>query len=99
MIEHRDGRYYDHANAHIDLSNSQLPEGNPAQIVASMVYSTARFATWVWAASSHSVEELEANRARGLELYLAENRRQFEAHFDDHLRNFEQMKAGQTNAG
>lgn len=42
-----DPTFYDRADAHIHLSNSQMSEINPGKVSASMMYATARFNAYV----------------------------------------------------
>lgn len=99
MIEHRDGRYYQHANAHIQLSNEQLKEAIPGQVLSAMIHATSRFCTWAWASASASAEDYESRKQQALNGYLEECRRQFEDHFNDHARNFDRLTGRKNNAG
>ena len=42
-----DPKFYDRADAHINLSNDQLKDINPGKVSASMMYATARFNAYV----------------------------------------------------
>lgn len=97
MLEHRDGRFLENAGAHIDLSNTQLKQAVPSQVVSAMIHATSRFAAWSWAVASPSAAEYEANHQRALDNYLADCRRHFEEHFNDHSRNFDRLMNRQQN--
>jgi hypothetical protein len=99
MIEHRDGRFYEHSNAHIHLSNDQLKQASPAQVLAATIHATSRFGAWVWATSSATAEDYQSYREKALKAYLDECRRQFEDHYNDHVNNFDRLLGRENNAG
>ncbi|HVZ29990.1 MAG TPA: DUF3144 domain-containing protein [Asticcacaulis sp.] len=99
MIEHRDARYYEQANAHIELSNSHLQQAIPGQVLSAMIHATSRFGAWAWAASSASAEDYKARHDQALNGYLDECRRQFEDHFNEHARDFDRLLGRQKTAG
>lgn len=99
MIEHRDGRFFQNAGAHIELSNQQVRDAVPSQVVAAMIHATARFSTWAWAVSSESAEQFESRRQQALDGFLADCRRNFEEHYNDHSRNFDRLMNRQQDAG
>lgn len=99
MIEHRDGRFFQNAGAHIDLSNTQLQNAVPSQVVAAMIHATARFSAWAWAVPSTSAEHFESQRQLAIDTFVADCRRQFEEHFNDHSRNFDRLLNREKDAG
>jgi hypothetical protein len=42
-----DPKFFDRADAHINLSNDQLADINPGKVSASMMYATARFNAYI----------------------------------------------------
>ncbi|MGZ9004572.1 MAG: DUF3144 domain-containing protein [Burkholderiales bacterium] len=90
-----DTKFFERADAHIDLSNRQMSETSRGKVSASMMYATARFNAWVSACGFPTVRDMADAKRETLEYFVAEYRKMLEENLDDYIRNFEQyMKTG-----
>lgn len=80
-----DDQFYDRADAHIHLSNSQLPASTRGKVSASMMYATARFNAWVSACGFASGEQMKAGREETLRYFCEQYRRMLEENLDDYI--------------
>ncbi len=85
----RDPQFYNRADAHINLSNQQVPLFNPQPTTDSMVYASARFAAWLIASTCANRAELTAKApaamARMTEMFHA----MLDEHMADHISRFD----------
>jgi hypothetical protein len=82
-----DDRFLARADAHISLSNTQL-EGTPrGEVMASMMFGTARWAAWIAAAKTGSPATLAQQRVRAIDYYVEQFRMMLETNFDDYVTN------------
>jgi len=85
-----DDKFYDRADAHIELSNGQINEVESAgKVSASMMYANARFSAWIAWTWMSSPEEMEQRRSESIDYFAAEFRKMLEENYDDYLKNFE----------
>jgi hypothetical protein len=85
-----DEEFYNRADAHIDLSNSQITEQlGRGKVSASFMYSVARFNAWVSACGWQSGEEMAAAKDEIVEYFISEYRKMLEENMDDYISNFE----------
>ncbi len=85
----RPASFYQHANAHIDLSNEQLKQGKHGEISASMLYGAARFNTSLTARGYDSGAEMAANRSKDIKYFVDEYRLMLAEHMDEYIANFD----------
>ena len=87
---HVDDEFYNRADAHINLSNSQiLGQNERGKVSASMMYATSRFNAWVSACGWHNGSELAEAKEDTIEYFVTEYRKMLEANLDDYIENFE----------
>lgn len=84
-----DPNFFNRADAHIHLSNSQLADINPGKVSASMMYATARFNSYVSWSGFNSAEEMAAERENALEYFTHQYRLMLEDNLDDYIANFD----------
>ncbi len=89
MNDDVDEKFYDRADAHINLSNSQRDDTSDGKVSASMMYATARFNAWVSACGPESGDELAEHKEETIEYFVAEYRKMLEENIDDYIGNFE----------
>lgn len=90
MAEHPDldPNFYNRADAHIDLSNSQLADINPGKVSASMMYATARFNAYVsWIGFQNPADMAEA-REETIRYFVEQYQIMLEENLDDYIQNF-----------
>lgn len=89
MPEITDESFYDRADAHIDLSNTQLQQVQDlGKVSASMMFGTTRFNAWVSARNFKSGEEMAQAREAMLKYFCEQYRMMLEDNLDDHINNF-----------
>lgn len=97
-MQELDNEFYDRADAHIDLSNSQISEETgPGKVSASFMYSVARFNAWVSACGWHSGREMADAKQETIEYFVNEYRKMLEENMDDYISNFEQYMQSREN--
>ena len=84
-----DPTFFDRADAHIHLSNSQLADITPGKVSASMMYATARFNSWVSACGFNDGSEMAEARADTIEYFVKQYRLMLEDNLDDYIHNFD----------
>lgn len=91
-ILEQDPKFFDRADAHIHLSNSQIDGANHGKVSASMMYATARFNAYVsWIGFDKGTDMAEARDetiryfVEQYEIMLAEN-------LDDYINNFDRYR-------
>jgi len=92
-VQNTDDKFYERADAHIQLSNDQI-SGYVAKgkVSASMMYATARFNSWVSACGWNSAEEMAAAKEETIEYFLTEYRKMLSENMDDYINNFQSYK-------
>ena len=90
MMQEVDDDFYNRADAHIHLSNSQITENvTRGKVSASLMYSAARFNSWVSACGWGSGSEMAESKDETIEYFVAEFRKMLEENMDDYITNFE----------
>ncbi len=89
MTAEVDPKFYERADAHINLSNHQLEQVSRGRVSASMLYGTARFNAWVSATGFASGEEMKESRVESIRYYVAEYEKMLAEHLDDYIDNFD----------
>ena len=99
MARDVDDKFYDRADAHINLSNDQLKEIGSGKVSASMMFALARFNSWVSAGGVSSSEEMKEKREEIVEYFSGQYRKMLEDNLDDYIENFEKyMGSGNEKA-
>ena len=85
-----DDEFYERADAHIHLSNSQITDKIVSgKVSASFMYSVARFNAWVSACGWSSGKEMAASKEETIEYFVTEYRIMLEENMEDYISNFE----------
>lgn len=85
-----DDGFYNRADAHIELSNTQItPAAGPGKVSASMLYAAARFNAFVSATGFSSSNEMAAARQETLDYFCREYRAMLAEHLDDYIAHFD----------
>lgn len=85
-----DDEFYDRADAHINLSNTQITEKiGRGKVSASNMFATARFNAWVSACSWKNDKEMEEAKQKTLDYFVAEYRKMLEENLNDYIENFD----------
>ena len=89
MPEAADADFYKRADAHIDLSNTQVANASRGKVSASMMYSVARFNAWVSACGFESAAEMREHKEETIAYFVEEYSKMLSENFDDYAENFE----------
>ena len=84
-----DDKFYERADAHIDLSNDQLKDIDRGKVSASMMYAVARFNAWITACGYSTSAEMSSGREETIEYFSREYRKMLEENLDDYIANFD----------
>jgi hypothetical protein len=84
-----DPTFYDRADAHIHLSNSQLSDINPGKVSASMMYATARFSAFVSWIGFQNGADMAEKRDETIRYFVEQFQIMLEENLDDYIRNFD----------
>ena len=85
-----DDEFYKRADEHIKLSNNQISKDIPlGEISASMMYSTARFNSWMNAYSINNRDEMRVQKKETIEYFIEEFRKMLNENLDDYIENFD----------
>ncbi len=83
-----DPNFYDRADAHIHLSNSQMSDINPGKVSASMMYATARFNAYVNWIGFQNHADMAESREDTIRYFVEQYRLMLEDNLDDYIQNF-----------
>lgn len=86
-----DEKFYDRADAHINLSNEQLKESGLISVNDSMMYALVRFNAWVGASGFDSAQEMSASREEVIEYFSTQYRKMLEENLDNYIANFDKF--------
>lgn len=98
MENNVDEEFYERADAHIHLSNSQLKDTRMGVVSASMMYGTARFNAYVSACGFSSQADMVLNREEVLEYFITQYRAALIENYDDYATNFDSHMSRKPNA-
>jgi hypothetical protein len=89
MAEDTDPAFFNRADAHIDLSNSQVEAIGRGKVSASMLYATARFNAWVTACGFQNAAQMREAREETLKYFVEQYKGMLGENLDDYIANFE----------
>ena len=85
-----DKDFYKRADEHIKLSNKQISKDMPlGKVSESMLYSTARFNSWMNAYRFKSGVEMREQKKETIEYFVEEYRKMLIENLDDYIGNFD----------
>ena len=84
-----DDTYYERADAHIGLSNSQITNKvDHSKVSASFMFGAARFNAHLTATSWNNQKEFSEGKDEAIKYFVSEYRKMLVAHMDDYEENF-----------
>ena len=97
MVNRRvvDDGFWDRADAHINLANSQCTDVGAGKASASLLYAASRFNAFIVASNSSGSADLRNRKAEALEYFTAEFRKMLDENLDDHIDHFDEYLAGE----
>ncbi len=88
--------FFEHVDAHINLSNHQINDGFPkGQVSASTMYASARFCAWLTATGCTSAEDMASRRDQAKAFFADEFTRMFDESYREYTDNFDQFLKAQ----
>jgi len=84
-----DDNFFDRADEHINLSNKQLSKVSRGKVSASMMYSVARYNSWVSACGFNNAEEMKEAKEETIKYFMTEFENMLKENLDDYIENFE----------
>lgn len=86
-----DEKFYDRADAHINLSNDQLKDSGLIKVNDSMMYALVRFNSWVSASGFDSAIEMSEAREEIIEYFSIQYRKMLAENLDNYIANFDKF--------
>jgi len=84
-----DDKFFERADAHINLSNEQLSDTDIGKVSASMMYSVARFNAWVSAFRFNNSTEMKGSKQEIIKYFVTEYEKMLTENLDDYIENFD----------
>ena len=88
-MEEIDDDFFDRADEHINLSNKQLSKVSRGKVSASMMYSVARYNSWVSACGFKDANEMEKAKEETIKYFVIEYEKMLTENLDDYIENFD----------
>ena len=85
-----DAAFYERADAHIHLSNTQAQSIGRGKVSASMLYSAARFNAWVSACGFETGDQMRDARDETITYFVTQYEKMLAENLDDYIENFDQ---------
>lgn len=93
MNKDLDEKFFERADAHINVSNEQLKDITPGKVSASMMYATSRFDAWWMACGFSFASDMAARRDENVDYFMQEYLLMLEENMDDYIKNFDKYMA------
>lgn len=85
-----DDKFYDRADAHIDLANRQITDQiGRGKVSASLMYAVARFNAWVSACGWSNGKEMAEAKKETIDYFVEQYREMLDENLEDYIENFE----------
>lgn len=84
-----DEHFFERADEHIHLSNRQMANVSMGKVSASMMYSTARFNSWVSACGCDNAPEMAQAKQEMITYFVAEYEKMLIENLEDYIANFD----------
>ena len=86
-----DEKFYERADAHINLSNDQLKETGLIKVNDSMMYALVRFNAWVSANGFDSAQDMSDERDEIFEYFSSQYRSMLDGNVDNYIASFDKF--------
>lgn len=84
-----DEHFFERADEHIHLSNRQMANISMGKVSASMMYSTARFNSWVSACGCDNAQEMTQAKQEMITYFVTEYEKMLIENLEDYIANFD----------
>lgn len=85
MTEPVDDKFYDRADAIIQLANEQNHDIGRGKVSASLMYATARFNAWISACGFQSGIKMEAAKQKTIDYFTEQYRAMLKENLEDYI--------------
>ncbi len=85
----KDDSFFDRADKHIQIANTQLSEVSAGKVSASMMYGTARFNAFISACGFKSAEEMKEAQEVTVEYFVGEYEKMLRENLEDYIAHFD----------
>lgn len=85
-----DDNFFNRADEHINLSNKQLSTSTRGKVSASMMYSVARFNSWISACGFNNAKEMNEAKHETIKYFVAEYEKMLRENLEDYINNFDE---------
>lgn len=92
-----DEHFYDRADAHILLSNTQVEDVSKGKVSASMMYANARFSAWISAVGCTSKQDMAFHREENIAYFVDQFQKMLEENYDDYTQHFDAYMRPKAN--
>ena len=89
MTPDTDEKFYERADAHINLANDQLSGVSRGKASASMMFAASRFNAWVSAHDFESGADMASKRKEITEYFMGQYRAMLDTNLDNYIENFD----------
>lgn len=84
-----DDNFFERADEHINLSNDQLSTSTRGKVSSSMMYSVARFNSWISACGFNSKKEMEDAKEETIKYFVTEYEKMLKENLQDYIDNYD----------
>lgn len=89
MLQDPDDKFFQRADAHIDLANSQTRKIERGRVSASFMYALSRFNAYIAASEfCSSKEQMREDKEKLIEYFTDEYRKMLSDNMDDYILNY-----------
>lgn len=88
MAEDTDKKFYDRADAHIQLANEHLSDVARGKVSGSLMFAAARYNAWVSATDLQSAQELQNRRDELINYFLNQYKSMLEHNLDNYIAHY-----------
>jgi hypothetical protein len=99
MTDDTDEKFFNRADAHINLANAQLADIARGKVSGSLMFAAARYNAWVSATDLQSSTELQNRKAELMDYFLSQYKSMLEHNFDNYIAHYDDyMKSVKQDA-
>ena len=89
MTPDTDEKFYERADAHINLANDQLSGVSRGKASASMMFAASRFNAWVSAHDFESGADMASKSTESTGYFMGQYRAMLDTNLDNYIENFD----------
>ena len=98
MADDNDEKFFNRADAHIQLANEQLADAVRGNVSGSLMFAAARYNAWVSATDLQSSKELQNKKEALMDYFLSQYKSMLEHNFDNYIAHYDDYMKAVKNA-